>query len=173
MRRVSISPSRSSKGRDQPWRADPTGFGGGRSCGHRSHSVPQCPRGRRYLGAALLALYPGVDVKGAARRESANGLAMMTSLKGASNDDRREEDGQAEGKDRTCHWRDKWNWSFHREGLRGRRGIRLHHPSGWEGVSFRGQEHRRKRQRGARRSSLKRWPWQTSLPAHTVARLYR
>jgi hypothetical protein len=30
--------------------------------GHRSNSVPQCPRGRRYLGVALLALYPGVDV---------------------------------------------------------------------------------------------------------------
>ena len=28
----------------------------------RSNSVPQCPRGRRYLGIALLALYPGVDV---------------------------------------------------------------------------------------------------------------
>ncbi len=54
---------------------------------------------------------------------------MMTSLKGARNDDRREEDGQAEGKDRTCHWRDKWNWSCHREALRGRRSIRLHHRS--------------------------------------------
>ena len=41
--------------------------------------------------SALLALYPGVDVEGAARRESSNGLAMMTSLKGVQNDDRREE----------------------------------------------------------------------------------
>ena len=61
-RRVSISPSRSGKGRDQPWRADRAGFGRGRSRGHRSNSVPQLPRGRRYLGVALLALYPGVDV---------------------------------------------------------------------------------------------------------------
>jgi len=29
-------------------------------------------------GIALLALYSGVDVEGAARRESSNGLAMMT-----------------------------------------------------------------------------------------------
>jgi hypothetical protein len=42
--------------------ADRAGFGGGRPRGHRSNSVPQCPRGRRYLGVALLALYPGVDV---------------------------------------------------------------------------------------------------------------
>src|SRR5271156_4922588 len=100
-RRVSISPSRSGKGRDQPWRADRTGFGGGRSCGHRSHSVSQCPRGRRYLGSALLTLYSGVDVEGAEGREGSNGLAMMSSLKGARNDDRREDDGQAGGKDRT------------------------------------------------------------------------
>ena len=53
----------------------------------RSNSVPQCPRGRRYLGVALLDLYPGMDVEGAARRENSNGLAMRTSLKGTRNDD--------------------------------------------------------------------------------------
>jgi hypothetical protein len=48
---------------------------------------------------------------------------MMSSLKGARNDDRREDDGQAGGKDRTCHGRDKRDWSCYREALRGRRRI--------------------------------------------------
>ena len=54
---------------------------------------------------------------------------MMTSLKEAQNDDRRENGWQAGWKDRTCHRWDKRDWSCYRETLRSGRSLRLHHRS--------------------------------------------